>query len=57
MKNNILCGITGASVATLIAMADSYSWIKIIPLTWLILFLAVNYGEYVLEDLKEAIRE
>ena len=57
MKNNILCGISGAAFMMVILSGDGPAWCRLVPLIWLVPFLWVNFGAYVLEDLKEALRE
>ena len=57
MKNNILCAITGAAFMMLILSGDAPVWCRLVPMIWLVPFLWVNFGAYVLEDLKEAMRE
>ena len=57
MKDRILIAISSAAFTFFLLSGDSPVWCRLLPLAWLAPFIWVNFGRYVVEDIRRAIRE
>ena len=57
MKNNVLIGITSSLFTFFLLSADGPLWCRLLPWLWLGPFFWVNFGRYVVEDLREALAD